>query len=78
MVYTIKQKTWASFKQIVTQRNLYIYEIRNCATYYVLVANDGCIIIECVISKIDLTSITDYENNYRSDITKACANTDFS
>ena len=70
MAYKIGQKTWSSFKNIITQRNLYIYEIKDTPSGYLLLANDSSIIIECIIDKTDTVNVTDYETNYQNDITK--------
>jgi len=78
MTYKLNQKTWASFKSLVARRNLHIYQVSDDASYYLLVANDGNIVIECVLKKTDTTSKSDYESNYQSDNTKVHANGDYS
>lgn len=65
--------TWSSFKAVVTERTLYIYQTKEDDDCYLLAATDGGIGLECVVPKTDTEAMEDYEDNYKSDITKCCA-----
>lgn len=77
MATKLAQKVWTDFKALVTQRGLYIYEIKNDADCYILQVSDAQHIVETVIEKTNTTEKDDYENNYRGDISKVFHGTNF-
>jgi len=74
MAFHLPQKTWTSFKAVVEERDLYMYQVRDDANLYEIIASDNGIIIECIIQKTNTTERNDYENNYQNDIEKCFAN----
>ena len=76
-MFRLPQKTWTSFKQVVQQRNLYIYQVHEDPSCYLLVACDGVILIQCYLCKSLTADVSDYETNFQPYLNKCCSNGEY-